>query len=84
MGKINDVAKYNFAKNGTYNVTVTGLLTVKDKSNTVTAPATIVVKDGVLVANASFSIVLADYGVSVGNSGKIAGEPKITVAAELK
>lgn len=84
MGKINDVSKYNFAKNGTYNVTVTGLLTVKDKSNTVTTPATIVVKDGVLVTNASFSIVLADYGVSVGNSGKIAGEPKITVAAELK
>ena len=63
---------------------MTGLLTVKDKSNTVSTPATIVVKDGVLVANTSFNIVLADYGVNVGTSGKIAGEPKITVAAELK
>lgn len=84
MGKINEVAKYNFSKNGVYNVTVTGQLTVKDKTNTVTTPATIEVKNGTLLASASFTIVLADYGVNVGTSGKIAGEPKITVAAELK
>lgn len=84
MGKISDVTKYNFSKNGVYNVTVTGQLTIKDKTNNVTAPATIEVKNGVLTATASFTIVLADYGVQVGNSGKIAGEPKITVSAELK
>jgi polyisoprenoid-binding protein YceI len=84
MGKINDVTKYNFSKNGVYNVTVTGQLTIKDKTNDVTTPATIEVKNGALVATANFSIVLADYGVQVGNSGKIAAEPKITVSAELK
>lgn len=84
QGKINDVQKYNFSKNGVYNVTVTGMLTVKDKTNTITTPATIEVKNGTLMASTSFSIVLADYGVQVGNSGKIAGEPKITVSAELK
>lgn len=84
MGKISDVTKYNFSKNGVYNVTVNGQLTIKDKTNNVTAPATIEVKNGVLTATASFTIVLADYGVQVGNSGKIAGEPKITVSAELK
>jgi len=84
MGKITDVTKYNFSKNGVYNVTVTGQLTIKDKTNNVTTPATIEVKNGALIANASFSIVLADYGIQVGTAGKIAGEPKITVAAELK
>lgn len=84
MGKIADVTKYNFSKNGVYNVTVTGQLTIKDKTNNVTTPATIEVKNGTLIANASFSIVLADYGIQVGTAGKIAGEPKITVAAELK
>ncbi|MFN4809960.1 MAG: YceI family protein [Bacteroidota bacterium] len=84
MGKIADVTKYNFSKNGVYNVTVTGQLTIKDKTNNVTTPATIEVKNGALIANASFSIVLADYGIQVGTAGKIAGEPKITVAAELK
>lgn len=84
MGKITDVTKYNFSKNGVYNVTVTGQLTIKDKTNNVTTPATIEVKNGTLIASASFSIVLADYGIQVGTAGKIAGEPKITVAAELK
>ena len=84
MGKISDVTKYNFSKNGVYNVTVTGQLTVKDKTNNVTTPATIEVKNGTLVANASFTIVLADYGIQVGTAGKIAGEPKIMVSAELK
>jgi len=46
MGKISDVTKYNFSKNGVYNVTVTGQLTVKDKTNNVTTPATIEVKNG--------------------------------------
>ena len=84
MGKINDVTKYNFSKNGVYNVTVTGQMTIKDKTNIVTTPATIEVKNGAMIATANFSIVLADYGVQVGNSGKIAAEPKITVSAELK
>jgi polyisoprenoid-binding protein YceI len=83
-GKINDVQQYNFAKNGVYNVTVTGQMTVKGKSNVVTTPATIEVKNGTLMASANFSITLADYGISVGDGSKIAAQPKITVSAELK
>ncbi|MBM3413048.1 MAG: YceI family protein [Bacteroidetes bacterium] len=84
MGKISEVTKYNFSNNGIYNVTVMGQLTIKDKTNFITTPATIEVKNGVLFATASFTIALADYGIQVGSSGKIAGEPKITVSAELK
>jgi polyisoprenoid-binding protein YceI len=76
--------KYNFTKNGVYTVTVTGQMTVKGKSNEVTTPATIEVKNGTLMATANFSITLADYGISVGDGSKIAGQPKITVSAELK
>jgi polyisoprenoid-binding protein YceI len=84
VGKVAEIGKVNFAKNGVYNVSVTGELTVKDKSKTITTPATLEVKNGVVAAKANFTIVLADYGVAVGDSGKIAGEPKITVSAELK
>jgi polyisoprenoid-binding protein YceI len=84
IGKINDVQKYNFSKNGVYNVTVTGEMTVKEKSTVVTTPATIEVKNGTLMASANFSITLADYGISVGDGSKIAPQPKITVSAELK
>ncbi len=83
-GKINDAQKYNFSKNGVYNVTVTGQMTVKGKSNEVSTPATIEVKNGTLMASANFTITLADYGINVGDAGKIAGQPKITVTAELK
>jgi len=84
IGKINDLQKYNFSKNGVYNVTVTGEMTVKEKSTVVTTPATIEVKNGTLMASANFSITLADYGISVGDGSKIAPQPKITVSAELK
>ena len=84
QGKINDAQQYNFSKNGVYNVTVTGQLTVKDKSTVLTTPATIEVKNGTLMTTASFTITLADYGINVGDAGKIAGQPKITVSAELK
>lgn len=84
QGKINDAQQYNFAKNGVYNVTVTGQLTVKDKSTVLTTPATIEVKNGNLTAAASFTITLADYGINVGDGSKIAPQPKITVSADLK
>jgi polyisoprenoid-binding protein YceI len=84
VGKVAEISKVNFSKNGVYNVSVTGELTVKDKAKVITTPATLEVKNGVVSAKANFTIVLADYGVNVGDSGKIAGEPKITVSADLK
>lgn len=84
VGKVAEIGKVNFSKNGVYTVSVTGELTVKDKSKTITTPATIEVKNGAVSAKANFTIVLADYGIKVGDSGKIAGEPKITVSADLK
>lgn len=75
----------NFKKDGTYNVTVEGDLTLRGKSQKVSAPATIVVAGNTLKTTSAFSIKLADYeidGPPVA-AGKISGEPKITVSAEL-
>ncbi len=85
-GKITDLSKVNFSKDGTYNVTVSGDLTIKDVSKNLSTPATIVVKDGMLNAKSSFSINLADYNISGApiDGGKVAKQPKITVAADLK
>lgn len=85
-GKIADLSKVNFAKNGTYNVDVEGALTVKDKEQTVKVPATLVVKDGAINASSEFSIKLSDYGISGApiDGGKVAKEPKITVKADFK
>jgi polyisoprenoid-binding protein YceI len=85
-GKIADLSKVDFTKDGSYAVDVTGDLTVKDVTKPVTAPGTIVVKGGAITATSAFSIKLADFGITGVpiDAGKIAKEPKITVSADLK
>ena len=85
-GKITDLSKVDFNKDGTYQVSVAGDLTIKDITKPLTTPGTIIVKDGVLGASAEFSVKLADYeitGVPV-EVGKVAKEPKISVSVEMK
>lgn len=85
-GKIVDLSKVNFAKDGSYDVQVAGDLTIKDATKPVITPASISVKSGVITASTEFNIKLADYGITGVpiDAGKVAKEPKITVSAELK
>ena len=84
-GVITSPSAVNFSKDGTYNVTVEGDLTIKGKTQKVKAPATIVVAGKTLKTNASFNIKLADFGVEGQpiTAGKVSAEPKISVSAEL-
>jgi len=84
-GVITNPSAVNFNKDGTYNVTVEGDLTIKDKTQKVKTPATIVVTGKTLKTNASFNIKLADFGVEGQpiTAGKVSAEPKISVSAEL-
>jgi polyisoprenoid-binding protein YceI len=84
-GTITNPSAIDFKKDGTYNVIVEGDLTIKGKTNKVTAPAVIVVAGNSLKTNASFNIKLADFGIEGQpiNAGKVSGEPKISVSAEL-
>lgn len=84
-GKIDKVSKVKFTKDGVYKVTVTGSLTVKGVSKPVKTPATITVTGGKVSAATGFSIVLAEYGITGApiDGGKVAKEPKITVAAQF-
>jgi len=84
-GVITNPSAVNFKKDGIYNVTVEGDLTIKGKTNKVSAPATIVVAGTTLKTNATFNIKLADFGVEGQpiTAGKVSAEPKISVSAEL-
>lgn len=85
-GKITDLSKVDFAKNGTYTVTVSGNLTIKDITKPVTTTAAIVVTGGTINASTDFSVKLSDYeisGVPI-DAGKVAREPKIKVSASFK
>lgn len=84
-GVITNPSAVNFKKDGSYTVNVEGDLTIKGKTQKVKTPATIVVSGNTVKANAAFNIKLADFGVEGQpiTAGKVAGEPKITVSAEL-
>ncbi len=84
QGKITDLSKVNFKKDGSYTVPVEGTLTIKDKGNPLSTTATIVVANGALSTSSNFSFKLSEYGINVGSQGKIANEPKITVSADFK
>jgi polyisoprenoid-binding protein YceI len=84
-GKIANLSDVNFAKDGTYTANIEGDLTIHGKKNAVTTTAAVIVKGKAVSTTTDFTIKLADYGVDVsGAGGKIAAEPKITVAASFK
>jgi polyisoprenoid-binding protein YceI len=81
-GKIDKLSKVKFDKNGVYDVTVSGNLTIKGISKPVSAKAKVTVKESVVSAVSSFTIKLSDYGITGQpiDAGKVAPEPTITVS----
>ena len=80
-GKIKDISKVNFSKDGTYKVVANGDLTIHGVTKNVTTNGTITVKGGEVKTNSVFIIAIKDYNITVPGAvtGKIAEEIKITV-----
>lgn len=64
-GKVEDISKVNFSKDGTYPVTVNGELTIHGVTNKTSTPGTITIKNGVASGSSTFFVKLADYKISV-------------------
>jgi len=64
-GKITNLSSVNFSKNGTYDVTVEGDLTIHDVTNKISTKGTIEVVSGGINANSKFNIVPEDYKISI-------------------
>lgn len=83
-GKITNISAVNFTKDGSYDVTVTGNLTVRDVTKPITTKGTITVKGGKVTATSTFSIKRKDYNV-VGESfvqKKLSDDIQITINCE--
>lgn len=80
-GKIMDLNSINISKDGTYVVSVNGDLTIHGVTKNITAPGTIIIKDGKISATSSFNILLKDYHIAIPTivNNKIAEKIKITV-----
>lgn len=64
-GKITNLSAVDFKKNGTYNVSVEGDLTIHDITKKITANGTIEVVTGGLNANSKFEIVPEDFNITI-------------------
>lgn len=86
VGKLNGIESIDFTKNGTHNVTVTGVLTMHGVSKNITEKGTIEIIDGKIKAKSVFDILIADYNIKVPTAvmGKIAEKMEIRVDATLE
>ena len=71
--------------NGTYNVTVTGQLTIHGVMKTRTIPATITVSAGKIHVHCSFTVKPGDHNIAIPSvvAGKIASDIPVSIDADL-
>ena len=85
-GRITNLSEVNLAKDGTYNAVVSGKMSLHGVEKDVTANGAVTVSGGKIRINAGFSLLLADYNISIPSvvSGNIAKEAKILIDATLE
>jgi polyisoprenoid-binding protein YceI len=79
VGKITNLSQVNFKKDGTYNAEVSGELTIKGITKTITEKAIIIVKGTAITLKSKFDIVLADYGIAFKK-----GKPSTNIAKTIE
>ncbi len=77
-GKITNLKDVNFAKDGVYNATVTGEMTIKEITNPVNEKGTVTVKNGTVTVDTKLVIVLSDYKIAFEK-----GKPSTNVAKSI-
>lgn len=85
-GKILNISAVNFLKDGTYNISVNGELTIRDVTKQVTANGKITIKNGVAIVTSTFTVKRKEFNV-IGESfvqKKIAEEIEINVNCEYE
>ncbi len=65
QGKISNLSKINFAKDGSYEATVEGDLTIHGVKQHQTATGTLAVANGKIAVTSTFTIKLSDYQVEI-------------------
>jgi polyisoprenoid-binding protein YceI len=83
-GKITNLSSVNFAKNGTYEVTVDGDLTIHDVTNKISTKGTLEVVSGGLNANAKFKIVPEEYKINIPGVVREKIDKNLEVTVQMK
>ena len=82
-GKIVNLSDVNFAKDGDYNVKVSGNLTIHGQTKAVTSDGVISIKAGKIASKSTFNVLLADYKIDRVNKN-LSESIKITIEARYE
>ena len=76
----------DFSKEGSYDATIEGQLTIHNETNDVNAIGTFTVKPDMIQGLSKFSVAIADYNISIPGAvaGKIADVVDVHVDVKLK
>lgn len=77
--KITDLKAVNFDKDGSYEVVVSGDLSIHGVTNKIEEKATITIKEGQISLSSTFTLTLADYGIAFTD-----GKPSTNIAKEIE
>lgn len=83
-GKITNIQEVQFDKNGTYNVKVSGQLTIHGVTKDISEAGKLSVKGDTVIIESTFFVALADFGIKNDRVKNIAERIEVTVNAELK
>lgn len=80
-GKVTNISSVNFSKDGTYDVDVTGDLTIHGVTKPVSSKGTVSVKGGTVSAESKFNVQPSDYSIQIPKlvEGKIAKQIEVRV-----
>jgi len=80
-GNITDLSKIDFAKDGSYPVTVSGDLTIHGVTKKIEAPGTITINQGKISAASKFGAKVKDYNIKIPSivANKIAETVEVSV-----
>lgn len=87
IGKITNLDKVNFTKDGTYEADVQGDMTIKGVTKQIAEKGAVVVKGNTVEIQSKFNLTLADYGISFVKgkpSSNIAKTVEVTLHSELQ
>ncbi len=85
-GTITNLTDVNFNKDGSYPVKVNGDLTIHGVTKNISAPGTIVIKNGNVSATSSFKVSVSDYDIKIPSivSNKIGERVEVKVACNYQ
>jgi polyisoprenoid-binding protein YceI len=86
QGKVTNLSEIDFTKDGTYEATVEGKLTIHGVTNDIVEKGTFTVKDGVIEGFSKFDVKVADYDIKIPSAvtDNIAENIEVTVDVKLK